>query len=116
MNNIQLDIISNNKFKNMKTIEKIKYIINEVKKNKIIILEYGLEPIEETKLIEMTMMEISEKFIGIEIESYPKKSESNFFSRFLKKNNQRVTVIGPANKLKMLKKDDDLISTIVFDN
>ena len=41
MNNIELDIISSDKFKNMKTIEKIKYIINEVKKNKIIVLEYA---------------------------------------------------------------------------
>lgn len=116
MNNIELDIISSDKFKNMKTIEKIKYIINEVKKNKIIVLEYGLEPIEETKLIEMTMMEISEKFIGIEIESYPKKQESNFLLKLLKRNNQRITIIGPANKLKMLKKEKDLISTIVYDN
>lgn len=115
MNEIQLDFISNDRFENMKTIEKIKYIIDEVKKNKIIVLEYGLNPSEEAKLIEMTMMEISDTFLGIEIESYPKKDVNySFFSKlFNKNNNNKLTVIGPANKLKTLKKEKNLISTLV---
>lgn len=115
MNEIQLDFISNNKFENMKMMEKIRYIIDEVKKEKIIVLEYGLSPVEETKLIEMTMMEISDTFLGIEIESYPReKTKITFFSKlFYKKYLNKLTIIGPANKLKTLKKDNNLISTIV---
>ncbi len=116
MSGIQLDFISNSKFESMKTIEKIRYIIDEIKKNKIIVLEFGLNHEEEAKLIEMTMEEISDNFIGIEIESYPKKEQDkSLFSKIFKnKNSHKLTIIGPANKMKTMKKDNGLISTILL--
>lgn len=114
---IQLDFISNAKFEKMNSIEKIRYIIDEVKKNKIIILESGLDPKEETKLIEMTMIEISDTFLGIEIESCYKKEDSrSIFGKFFSKKNNKLTIIGPANMIKTLKKEKDLVSTLLSNN
>ncbi len=114
MSNIQLDLISDNKLSEMLPVEKVRFIISEVKKGKILVLEKGLTPMEEAKLIEMTMAEISEDFVGIEIESYPRESSPSFLDKLLRRStNQKLTVVGPANKLRTLRKDKNLISTLV---
>ena len=100
----------------MTPMEKIRLILDEVKDGKILVLEKGLTPSEEAKLIEMTMNEITpDEFSGIEIETYPSKQNPNFFEKLFKKPmiRTRLTVIGPANQLKTLKKDRDFISTLV---
>lgn len=113
---VQMDLISEEKLSEMTAMEKIRLILDEVKDGKILVLEKGLTPSEEAKLIEMTMTEITpDEFSGIEIESYPSKQNPNFFEKLFKKpmNKTRLTVIGPANQLKTLKKDRDFISTLV---
>ena len=53
-------------------------------------------------------------FSGIEMQSYPANTDSSLLSKFFKKQgNKRLTVIGPANQLKTLKKDRNLISALV---
>jgi hypothetical protein len=116
MSNIQLDLVSDAKLSGMGSTERVRYIIDEVRKGKIMVLEKGLDPLDEAKLIEMTMAEIHDDFFGLEIESYPRDdSNTSFFGKLLKKdtNRQKLTVIGPANQLKTLKKDNSLISTLV---
>lgn len=113
---VQMDLISEEKLSEMTAMEKIRLILDEVKDGKILVLEKGLTPSEEAKLIEMTMTEITpDEFSGIEIESYPSKQNPNFFEKLFKKPmiRTRLTVIGPANQLKTLKKDRDFISTLV---
>lgn len=116
MSDIQLDLVSDAKLSKMGSTEKVRYIIDEVRKGKIMVLEKGLDPMEEAKLIEMTMTEIEEDFYGLEIESYPRDEGSpSFFGKLFKKDagQQKLTVIGPANQLKTLRKDNSLISTLV---
>ena len=115
MSEIQLDLVSDSKLSRMGSTEKVRYIINEVRKGKIMVLEKGLDPMEEAKLIEMTMSEIHDDFYGLEIESYPRDEGSSFFGKLFKKDagQQKLTVIGPANQLKTLRKDNSLISTLV---
>ncbi|MBO4302748.1 DUF2073 domain-containing protein [Methanosarcinaceae archaeon] len=115
MSDVQLDLVSEGKLAHMGPTEKIRYIIDEVRRGKIMVLEKGLDPSEEAKLIEMTMAEISEDFVGLEIESYPRNDTSGGFlgKIFGKKEANKLTVIGPANKLRTLKKDNNLISTLV---
>lgn len=113
---VQMDLISEEKLSEMTAMEKIRLILDEVKEGKIIVLEKGLTPSEEAKLIEMTMTEITpEEFSGIEIESYPSNQNPNLLEKLFKKPmiKTRLTVIGPANQLKTLKKDRDFISTLV---
>jgi hypothetical protein len=113
---VQMDLISEEKMANMTAMEKIRLILDGVKEGKIIVLERGLTPTEEAKLIEMTMTEITpEDFPGIEIESYPSSQNQKLIDRIFRKPvvRTRLTVIGPANQLKTLKKDRDLISALV---
>lgn len=101
----------------MTSMEKIRMILDGVQRGNIIVLERGLTPEEETTLIEITMTEIvQDEFTGIEIESYPYKQKTmNWLSKIMGKQDvqSRLTVIGPANQLVTIKKDEDFISAIV---
>ena len=115
MKGIQLDLISEARISQMASMEKVRYIIDEVRKGKILVLEKGLNPMEEAKLIEMTMSAIQpDVFSGIEMQSYPAYSDNSLLGKFFKKqSSRRLTVIGPANQLKTLQKDSNLISALV---
>jgi hypothetical protein len=113
---VQLDFISEDRLAQMTPMEKIRLILDEVRSSKILVLERGLTPDEEAKLIELTMTEITpDEFSGIEIESYPTKQTTSLFGKILGKNTTRtrLTVIGPADQLKTIKKDRDMITAIV---
>lgn len=114
---IQIDMISAERISGMRTMEKIRLILDGVHDGNIVILEQGLAPEEESKLIEVTMSEINpDGFTGIEIETYPggAKSDSGFLGRLMGKDDaSKLTVIGPANRIETLHKDETLISTLV---
>ncbi len=114
MREVQMDLISEEKLNRMTSMEKIRLILDKVKTGRIVVLESGLTPEEEVRLIEMTMTEIRvDEFSGIEIESYPAKREGSFINRLLGKSKGRMTVIGPANQLRTVEKDQYQISTKV---
>jgi hypothetical protein len=113
MQGIQMDLISEEKLAEMAPVEKVRFIIDEVRSGKILVLEKGLTPEEEASLIEMTMTLIDpDGFSGIEMESYPSKDDTSIFGKILKKHTvrTRLTVVGPADQLKTLKKDRNMIS------
>ena len=115
MREVHMDLISEEKMENMTSMEKIRLILDKVKKGKIVVLESGLTPDEEVRLIEMTMTEIRvDEFSGIEIESYPSKKTGSFLDKIFGKSLKgRMTVIGPANQLRTIEKDKYQISTKV---
>jgi hypothetical protein len=116
MEGIQMDLISKEKLNRLTTVEKVRLILDGVEKGKIIVLESGLSPSEESRLIEATMAKISPgEFAGIEIESYPGDMRQSWVDKLLKKPTirPRLTVIGPADQLKTLKRDSDVISALV---
>jgi len=112
---ISFNLVSKSKLDNFSTDEKLKFIIKEVKKGNILVLEYGLTPMEQTDLIEKTMKEIKQDtFIGVEMEGYSQDNPS-FIRRLLGFGGKpRMTLIGPADLLKMIKKDDDMIQTRII--
>ncbi|KTG07972.1 hypothetical protein AUR64_01695 [Haloprofundus marisrubri] len=113
---IQIDLISGARMENMRSMEKIRLILDSVRDGKIVILEDGLSPDEESKLIEVTMTEISpDNFSGIEIETYPhKSSDSGFLGKLMGRDStKKLTVIGPANQIETLHKDETLISALI---
>ncbi|WP_414689313.1 DUF2073 domain-containing protein [Natronomonas sp.] len=114
---IQLDMISAERMEGMRTMEKIRLILDGVHDGNIVILEEGLEPDEESKLIEVTMSEINpDGFTGIEIETYPGEQSGGggLLGRLMGGNDaNKLTVIGPANRIETLHKDETLISTLV---
>lgn len=116
MKGIQMDLISEDKLESMTAMEKVRLILDEVKDGKILVLEKGLTPFEQNKLIELTMVEITpDNFSGIEIESYPVKHKNTLMDKLLGKTSiqTRLTLIGPADQLKTIKKDGDMISALV---
>ncbi len=113
---IKIDLVSGDRLSTMASMEKIRLILDMVRNGSIVILERGLTPEEEAKLIEMTMAEITpDDFSGIEIESYPCKQRTTFLGKLLGKTTieTRLTVVGAANQLKTLKRDRDFISALV---
>ena len=114
---IQIDMISAERMEGMRTMEKIRLILDGVHDGNVVILEEGLDPDEESKLIERTMSEINpDGFTGIEIETYPGSASGNsgFLGRLMGSDEpNKLTVIGPANRIETLHKDETLISTLV---
>lgn len=112
---ISFNLVSRSKLGGLSSDEKLRFILNEVKKGKILVLEHGLTPVEQAHLIEHTMREIKEDtFIGVEMEGYGQDSPTFLQKVFGMVKKPRVTLIGPANLLKMVKKDNDMIQTKII--
>jgi len=113
MEGVQLNMVSKERLNQMASMEKLRMIIDEVKSGRIVVLETGLSPEEEAKLIELTMTEIDhDKFMGIEVETYKQRSEG-FFGKLFGKPKGRLTIIGPANRLQTLHRQSDFITAMV---
>ncbi|GAB3314540.1 DUF2073 domain-containing protein [Haloplanus rallus] len=114
---VQIDLISGARMEDLTGMEKIRLILDGVREGNIVILEEGLSPDEESKLIEVTMTEISpDEFNGIEIETYPRSetADRSFLDRLMgRESTKKLTVIGPANQIQTLHKDENLISALV---
>lgn len=118
---VQIDLISGDRMDGMTSMEKIRMILDGVHEGNIVILEEGLSPDEESRLIEVTMTEITpDEFNGIEIETYPnsESGESGLIGRIMGRDadSSRLTVIGPADRIETLHKDETLISALVSRN
>jgi hypothetical protein len=116
---VQLDLISSERSKNMGTAQKINMILDRVAEGAVIILEEGLDPDEESKLIERTMTRTDgESFTGIEIDSYQRTDGRNggLLGKLVRSDPSKLTVIGPANKVQTLDKDETLLRALVGDD
>lgn len=110
-NALKMDFLSSDALKDRSSIEKISMIVERVKKGEILVIEGGLEPEEEAELIETTMREIDvESFVGIDIYTL-EKDESSFFG-LSKKKTVGITIIGPANIMKQVKRKSNFISMV----
>ena len=114
---VQIDLISGARMEDLTGMEKIRLILDGVREGNIVVLEEGLSPDEESKLIEVTMTEISpDEFNGIEIETYPQSGggKRSLIDRLIgTQSPKKLTVIGPANQIETLHKDENLISALV---
>ena len=83
---------------------------------RVLILERGLSPTEEAQLIEQTMRELDQdSFIGIEMQSYGMDNGANFLQRVVMGGPRpRMAVIGPADLLKLVSKDNEQIVTKII--
>jgi hypothetical protein len=114
---VQIDMMSGERMAGLTGMEKVRTILDSVHDGNIVILEEGLTPDEESKLIEVTMTEINpDGFSGIEIETYPSSetSDGSILDRLMgRQESSRLTVIGPADRIETLHKDETLISALV---
>jgi hypothetical protein len=115
---IKINLISSRKLDSMSSQEKLRFILDQVKNGVVLVLERGLTALEEIDLIKSTMSEIDhETFIGIEMQSYsPDDLEAgSWFSRLLGRSRvPKMSVIGPANLLKPIRKDGNIIQAMIL--
>lgn len=121
---IRVDLMRQSTLDGMASTEKVRYIIDRIRSGRIVVLEQGLDPSEQSLLIEDTMARINqEDFTGIEIETYPSTQDQEgspgFLTRIVQKtrgsnsSKSNMTVIGPADRMETLHKDEDQINTIL---
>ncbi|MFH1750911.1 MAG: DUF2073 domain-containing protein [Candidatus Micrarchaeota archaeon] len=107
---VQIEFAASHTLHSKDAQEKARYIINAVKKErKILILEEALSREEERVLYQMTMESISKDFPGIEISSFGEEAPGvrQALIGMLGGKKAGLTIIGPSNLVKQLKKDPD---------
>lgn len=117
---LTLHIVPYDEIADLTSVGRIRKLLNLAKEDKIVLLEGKLRKEEEAELIQATMEEINKDFRGIElatIDAISKGSEG--FSKFknavasiLLGDRQGLTVIGPANIVKAIKKDPHKIELL----
>ncbi|HEX7468249.1 MAG TPA: DUF2073 domain-containing protein [Methanobacterium sp.] len=110
-NALKMDFLSSDALKTRTGMEKISMIVDKVKNGDLVVLEGGLTPEEEADLIETTMREIDvENFMGIDI--FTLETNKTSFFGLSKKKTIGITIIGPANVMKAVKKKSNFLSMI----
>ena len=108
---LKMDFLSSSALESSTSMETVSMIVDRVKKGDLVVIEGGLTPEEEAELIETTMREIDvENFMGIDIYTV-EKDKTSFFGLSRKKT-VGMTIIGPANVMKEVKKKSNFISMI----
>lgn len=112
---ISVNLVSRQRLDEFSSAEKLEFILKEVQKGKVLVLEHGLTPMEQTELIAHTMKEIKQDtFIGIEMEGYGEDKPSIIQKILGVIKKPRMTVIGPADLLKTVRKDSNMIQTRII--
>ncbi|MBW3004380.1 DUF2073 domain-containing protein [Candidatus Woesearchaeota archaeon] len=104
----------------LSSVGRIRKLLNIAKQNKIVLLQGRLKKDEETELIKATMEEINREFKGIELAVInPKQEDTGGFEKIksdfvemLLGDRSGMTIIGPANVVKSIKKDPDKIELL----
>ncbi len=113
---ISIDLISTERLEELGS-GKIRFIIDQVKDGKVLVLEKGLTSSEELELIRVTMTEIDhDSFIGVETPGFTGNiSKRTFLQKlFGRTAPPRMMVVGPAHLLKTIKKDGRTIEAIIL--
>jgi hypothetical protein len=115
---VTLQLVPYNEIESLTSVGRIRKLLNIAKDNKIVLLQGRLGKEEEAELIKATMEEIDNAFKGIElavVDPSVRKNASGFqkfrsnVAELLLGNRQGLTVIGPTNIVKKIKKDPNQI-------
>jgi hypothetical protein len=112
---IQLEFISADVLSGMSTEEKMNYVLEHVKEDKILVIEEGMSAVEEGALIQATMAQISKKFTGIEVSTLRETTEDGIRQRLIRMLGGKtggLTVIGPSKLVRQIKKDPKRITML----
>ncbi len=105
---IEIDFISAAVLDGMSREGKMKYILDHVKEDKILVIEEGMSAVEESALIQATMEEVNQKFTGIEVSTLREKNLDSIREKLIRLLGGRtggLTVIGPSKLVRQVKKD-----------
>ncbi len=112
---LELEFISSDMLGEKISDDRVKYILQRVKKNKILVVEETLSAREEAQLIEATMNQINDQFTGIEISTLKDKTEGGLKQRLIKLlggSTGGLTVIGPSKLIKRIKQEPQQITML----
>jgi hypothetical protein len=119
---LTLQIVPYDEIAALSSLGRIRKLLNVAKENKIVLLQGRLTKDEETELIKTTMEEINKDFKGVELAVIEPYKDStgidalrNNIANVLLGNRQGLTVIGPANIVKEIKKDPKKIELLTKD-
>lgn len=115
---LSIHIMPYSEIRELTITERVKKILNLILGNRVVILQGRLRPEEEIRLIEdtMAMVDHIKTFKGIELAVVDSNKDEGFFLRMkrgiargLTGESGSLTVIGPANVVKEIKKDPSKI-------
>lgn len=117
---VTLQIVPYSEIEELTSVGRIRKLLDIAKENKIALLQGRLKREEETELIKATMEEVNKDFKGIELAVLnPAEEKSSGFNavrkgflNMLLGDRQGLTVIGPANVVKQIKKDPTKIELL----
>ena len=111
---VQIEFVSSKTLRQMSTKQRLDLVLQSVKKNTILVLEEPLTMDEERQLIRETMKIITKSFPGIEISSLSSEEQDLRSSviRLLGGKTSGLTVVGPANLVKEMKKDPNKLRVL----
>lgn len=115
---LTLQFVPHNQVESLSSLGRIRKLLNIAKQDRIVLLEGRLTKEEEAELIKITMEEINAEFKGIELAViYPNENLPDdmlqkvkyTFLWALMGNRLGLTIIGPANVVKEIKRDPNKI-------
>ena len=114
---LALTYLPYNEIEGLDSKDRIKKLLDIVKKDRIVLLEGKLKKEEEAELIAETMKAINKNFKGIELATIDTEGESsNIVKSFLRNilfgERSGATIIGPASIVKEIKKDPNKIELL----
>jgi hypothetical protein len=112
---VQIEFIGSNMLAGMTVQQKMDYILDHVKEDKIVVIEEGMSALEESALIRVTMSQVTKKFPGIEVSTLREKNATGLrekLIRMLGGSTGGLTVIGPSRLVKQITKDPKRISML----
>ena len=113
---MEIEFISSNVIGKEK--DKVAFILDTVKKDKLLVFQYALSYDEESKLIEETMKRISGKFSGIEVSTLRNEGIEEWKAKVLDILGIRtngLTIVGPSSMVKSIKKNPDMVKMLLGD-
>jgi len=118
---LTLQIVPYSDLHSLSSVGRIRKLLNLAKQDKLILVQGRLKKEEEAELIKATMEEINKDFKGIELAVIETmSSRSSGFDKFknglfnmMMGNRKGLTIIGPANIVKKIKKDPKNLQIII---
>jgi hypothetical protein len=114
---VLINLISREMLDTMSASARVRFIVDEVKQGKVLVLERGLNAVEEMELIRLTMSEIDhESFIGVETPGFSiDVKRVGFLRRLLgRRPPPRMMVVGPADIMRTIRKDGHVIQAMIL--
>lgn len=118
---LTLQFIPYTEIEKLNSEDRIQRLLQNVKKNKVVLMQGRLRPVEETTLIQKTMEQVSKSFKGIELCTiHPEQQKDKKFFEIMKAmfvkmlvgSREGFTIIGPASVVKEIRKNPDKVELL----